>query len=101
MWPRRCSYIGLGAGICRSASASTLKNSLAVNPNIPASRFAGNNCVLVLNSRTDSPLPVYVEASVLALPALLINGGRRGYLLGLAPVVLVSALGAQAVNCAI
>ena len=47
------------------------------------------------------PLPVYVEASVLALPALLINGGRRGYLLGLAPVVLVSALGAQAVNCAI
>ena len=47
------------------------------------------------------PLPVYVEASVLALPVLLINGGRRGYLIGMAPAVLVSALGAQAVNCAI
>ena len=46
-------------------------------------------------------LPVYVEASVLALPGLLINGGRRGYLIGLAPGVLVSALGAQAVHCAI
>ena len=46
-------------------------------------------------------LPVYVQASVLGLPALLINGGRRGYLLGLAPAVLVQVLGAQAVDCAI
>lgn len=50
---------------------------------------------------TRKALPVYVEASVLALPGLLINGGRRGYLIGLAPEVLVSALGAQAVHCAI
>ena len=46
-------------------------------------------------------MPVYVEASVLDLPALLINGGRRGYLVGLAPAVLVSMLGAQPVHCAI
>ena len=32
---------------------------------------------------------------------MLINGGRRGYLLGLAPNVLVTILGAQAVNCAL
>ncbi len=45
-------------------------------------------------------LPVYVEASVLALPALLINGGRRGYLVGLAPEVLTRLLNAQPVHCA-
>ncbi len=28
-------------------------------------------------------MPVWVEASVLALPAIWINGGRRGYLVGL------------------
>jgi len=50
---------------------------------------------------TRKAMPVYVEASVLALPSLLINGGRRGYLLGLAPNVLETVLGAQAVHCAL
>ena len=50
---------------------------------------------------TRKALPVFVEASVLDLPSLLINGGRRGYLLGLAPAVLLSLLSAQPVNCAI
>ncbi len=50
---------------------------------------------------TRKALPVYVEASVLALPALLINGGRRGYLLELPPDVLASVLGAKPVRCAI
>jgi Cys-tRNA(Pro) deacylase len=47
------------------------------------------------------PLPVYVERSVLALERILINGGRRGYLVGLAPAVLSGALGAIAVDCAL
>ncbi len=47
------------------------------------------------------PMPVYVETSVLALPRMLINGGRRGYLLGIAPSVLLDLLEAQAVDCAI
>lgn len=46
-------------------------------------------------------MPVYVEASVMALPRIHINGGRRGYLVGLAPAVLRDALGAEPVNCAI
>lgn len=50
---------------------------------------------------TRKAMPVYVEASVLQLPQLLINGGRRGYLVGLAPEVLVRLLTAQAVRCAI
>jgi Cys-tRNA(Pro) deacylase len=46
-------------------------------------------------------LPVYVEASVLALPRICINGGRRGYLVGMAPQVLTELLGAQPVTCAL
>ena len=46
-------------------------------------------------------LPVYVEDSILALETIYINGGRRGYLVGIAPAVLVAVLGARAVSCAI
>ena len=46
-------------------------------------------------------MPVYVEASVLELPRVLVNGGRRGYLLGLAPAVFTAPLGAMAVHCAL
>ena len=46
-------------------------------------------------------MPVYVEQSVLALPRICINGGRRGYLVGIPPNVLTSVLGAKPVACAI
>ena len=50
---------------------------------------------------TRKTLRVFVEASVLALPRICINGGQRGYLVGIAPAVLVDVLGAKAVSCAI
>ena len=50
---------------------------------------------------TRKAMPIYVEASVLALPQILINGGRRGYLLALSPKVLTHLLAAQAVHCAL
>ncbi|MDO9073436.1 MAG: Cys-tRNA(Pro) deacylase [Rubrivivax sp.] len=50
---------------------------------------------------TKKAMPVYVEDSVLALPRICINGGRRGYLVGIAPQVLVDLLGARAVRCAL
>jgi Cys-tRNA(Pro) deacylase len=46
-------------------------------------------------------MPVYVEESILALPKIYINGGRRGFLVGIAPAVLVDALKARAVHCAL
>jgi Cys-tRNA(Pro) deacylase len=46
-------------------------------------------------------MPVYVEATVFALDAILINGGRRGYLVGIAPGVLTAQLGARSVSCAL
>ncbi|GMV75885.1 MAG: Cys-tRNA(Pro)/Cys-tRNA(Cys) deacylase [Rubrivivax sp.] len=50
---------------------------------------------------TKKAMPVYVEESVLALPRILLNGGRRGYLIGIAPSVLQEQLQAQAVSCAL
>ena len=46
-------------------------------------------------------MPVYIEESVLSLPKILINGGRRGYLVGVDPRVCVQLLGAKPVNCAL
>ena len=50
---------------------------------------------------TRKAMPVYVEESVLALASICINGGRRGYLVGIAPRVLVDLLHAKAVSCAL
>ena len=50
---------------------------------------------------TRKAMPVYVEESVLALPTIHINGGRRGFLVGIAPTVLTALLGARPVHCAL
>jgi Cys-tRNA(Pro) deacylase len=50
---------------------------------------------------TRKSMPVYVESTVLALPRICINGGRRGFLVGIDPAVLTSALGAKPVHCAL
>ncbi len=50
---------------------------------------------------TRKTMPVYVEASVLALPRILINGGRRGFLVGISPTVLRDVLAATPVHCAL
>ena len=50
---------------------------------------------------TKKAMPVFVEDSVLALPSICINGGRRGYLVGIAPQVLTQLLGAKPVSCAL
>jgi Cys-tRNA(Pro) deacylase len=50
---------------------------------------------------TRKAMRVCVETSVLALDRIFINGGRRGYLVGLAPAVLHTVLGAERVNCAL
>jgi Cys-tRNA(Pro) deacylase len=50
---------------------------------------------------TKRSMPVYVEASVLQLARICINGGRRGYLVGIEPAVLTQLLGANPVECAL
>ena len=50
---------------------------------------------------TRKAMPVYVEATVLDLERIFVNGGRRGYLVGIAPAVLTGLLGAAPVACAL
>jgi len=49
---------------------------------------------------TRKALQIFVERSVLSLPLIYINGGRRGYLVGIDPKVLVDLLKAHPVDCA-
>jgi Cys-tRNA(Pro) deacylase len=50
---------------------------------------------------TRRAMPVYIESTILDLPRIAINGGRRGYLVGIDPQVCLSLLGAQPVQCAL
>ena len=50
---------------------------------------------------TRRAMPVYIEESILVLPRITLNGGRRGYLVGLDPQVCVQLLGAKPVQCAL
>ena len=50
---------------------------------------------------TRRDMPVYIEKSILDLPKIAINGGKRGYLVGIAPQVCIDLLGARSVNCAL
>jgi len=41
---------------------------------------------------TRKRMPVYLEATILDLPKIYLNGGKRGYLVGLAPVDVIRLL---------
>ncbi len=50
---------------------------------------------------TRKTMPVWIERSILGLPRIWLNGGRRGYLVGIDPQVCVALLGARPVDCAL
>ena len=50
---------------------------------------------------TRRAMPVFIEETILALPRIVLNGGRRGYLVGIDPQVCVQLLGAKPVQCAL
>jgi Cys-tRNA(Pro) deacylase len=50
---------------------------------------------------TRRKMPVWVEAGLLEFPVIYLNGGRRGYLIGISPRVLVDVLGAKEVDVAL
>ena len=47
------------------------------------------------------PMPVYIEESILALDRILINGGKRGFLVGLLPQEVVRVVKPTLVNVAL
>lgn len=44
------------------------------------------------------PMPIYMEESIAELPEILINGGKRGYLVRMAPAELIRVLRPTAVK---
>ncbi len=50
---------------------------------------------------TRRAMPVFIEESILQLPRIALNGGRRGYLVQLDPQVCVQLLDARPVQCAL
>ncbi|NIQ94577.1 MAG: Cys-tRNA(Pro) deacylase [Desulfuromonadales bacterium] len=50
---------------------------------------------------TRKAMPVYIERTILDLPQIYVNGGRRGYLVGLAPCELQRVLEPTPVDVAI
>jgi Cys-tRNA(Pro) deacylase len=90
----------------RQVSTKNLARAIAVKTVEPctpdaAQRHSGYLVGGTSPFATKKALPVWVEASVLALPRIWINGGRRGFLVGIEPSVLCGLLGARAVTCAL
>ena len=50
---------------------------------------------------TRKKMPIYLERSVLELPRIYINAGRRGFLVGISPQELVRTLGPVLVDAAL
>ena len=50
---------------------------------------------------TRRTMPVYIEETILGLPRIAINGGRRGFLVQIDPQVCVQLLSAKTVQCAL
>jgi len=89
----------------RTVSTKTLARAIGakrVAPCAPAvaERHTGYQIGGTSPFGTRKALPVWVEATILGLATIYINGGRRGYLVGIAPTALTSPLGARAVSCA-
>jgi Cys-tRNA(Pro) deacylase len=90
----------------RSVSTKNLARQIgvkSVEPCAPevANRHSGYLVGGTSPFATRKRMPVYVERSILSLPRICINGGRRGYLVGLEPEVCVRLLGAKPVDCAL
>jgi len=90
----------------RKVSTKALARAIgakAVTPCAPdvAQRHSGYRVGGTSPFGTRKKIPVYVERTVLDLPAIYINGGSRGFLVRIAPDTVVRLLGARAVEVAI
>jgi Cys-tRNA(Pro) deacylase len=81
----------------REVSAKALARVLgrkAIQPCKPevANRHSGYQVGGTSPFGTRRRMPVYLERSILALPTIYVNGGSRGFLVGLAPADVVRVL---------
>ena len=82
------------------ARALGKKKVLPTDPN-KAQRCTGYRVGGISPFGTRTALPVVVQATVLALDVIFINGGKRGFLMEIEPAVLTRELNAVAVDVAI
>jgi len=47
------------------------------------------------------PMPIYAEQTILELPRIFINGGKRGFLVAIDPKVLVDVLNVKPISAAV
>ncbi|MCM8612738.1 aminoacyl-tRNA deacylase [Accumulibacter sp.] len=90
----------------REVSTQKLARHLAVKSIVPcrpevAHRHSGYLVGGTSPFATRRPMPVYLERSVLDLERIYINAGRRGYLVRIAPSVLVELLQPEVVDVAV
>jgi Cys-tRNA(Pro) deacylase len=73
-----------------------------VKPSSPkdAERLTGYHVGGISPFGTKRELPVYIEETIMDLPRIVINGGRRGFLLELATQDLIKVLNPTPVNAA-
>ena len=73
-----------------------------VKPSNPkdAERLTGYQVGGISPFGTKRKLSIYVEKTITDLPRLVINGGKRGFLLEIAPLTLVDMLNPTPVNVA-
>ena len=84
-------------------SAKALARAIGVKTMAPcapqvAERVTGYQVGGISPFGTRQKLSTYLEETVLELPRILVNGGRRGLLVEIAPSVLVDVLGAEPVH---
>ena len=90
----------------RQVSARNLARHLGVKSVAPcrpevAEKWTGYQVGGTSPFGTRTKLAVYVEGSILALPKIWINGGRRGFLVAIDPRVLTDVLAPETVSVAI
>ena len=81
----------------REVSTKALARLIGVKSIVPcdpvvADRHSGYQVGGTSPFGTRRAMPVYMQATIVPLPRVYINGGRRGYLLGLAPADVVRVL---------
>jgi Cys-tRNA(Pro) deacylase len=89
----------------REVSTKNLARQLGVKSVAPcapavADRHSGYQVGGTSPFGTKRAMPVYMERTIAELPRIYVNGGRRGYLVGMSPGELVRILGPTLVDCA-
>jgi Cys-tRNA(Pro) deacylase len=84
----------------KELTRQTGAKNVSTAPVRDAERLTGYSVGGISPFATRRPISIYVQRSILELPYLYINGGRRGFILGMTPCTLTEILGATPVDVA-